>query len=556
MAVDGLSLYVITKELKEKLLNGRIQKSYQPKDNQLIINVYNQNNYKLLVNSNAENYRLHLTEESYDNPYQAPMFCMLLRKHIDGGKILDIKQPGMERIVEIVIESRDDLGNKVSKSLIIELMGKYSNIILIHTGTRKIIDAITRVPFGMSSVRQILPGLTYEAPPSDKIDIFEEHDKEVENPARDLVNIYEGISPLVAKELLYRFDTFDEGVKQLRKIISNKLFEPSITYDKRDRVLAGVLRYTHVGVSYEDFDKMNEAIDKQYNLKVYNKKVNTLKNSLLNVVKSEIKKLKSTLDKQKKKYKESLKAEEYKRQADLIKSNLYQIEEGIEKVTVIDYYNEDMPEITIELNPNKTPQRNLKEYYKKYEKALRTQKMTKKYIKKNENELLYLETILNDIESFDELDNLLEIKEELLENEYIKKEENTSKNKQTKTSHSSSKSEPRSFMVDGFKIEVGKNNKQNDYLTLRKANKDDIWMHTKNIPGSHVVIRNNGLEVSEDVLLKAANLAAYYSKAKNSSNVPVDYTYIKNVYKQKGSNPGQVFYTDQKTIYITPEKPE
>src|SRR6056297_2997136 len=435
MAVDGLSLYVITNELKEKLVNGRVQKSYQPKENQLIINIYNhKTNYKLLINSNAENYRLHLTDGSYDNPYQAPMFCMLLRKHLDGGKILDIKQPGLERIVEITVESRDDLGNIVKKSLIIELMGKYSNIILTHTKTKKIIDAITRVPFGMSSVRQVLPGLTYEAPPSNKIDIFEDYFEEVDNPTKDLVNIYEGISPLVAKELIYRYECFNSSVDHLRKIISQKLFEPSISYDKRDRVLAGAIKYTHIGIKFEKFCNMNDALDKQYKLKTYNRKVNSLKSTLHSVINKEIKKVKKTIKKQNRKYKESLKADEYKRKADLIKANLYQIEEGHEKATVVDYYKEDMPKITIELNPNKSPQRNLKEYYKKYEKALRTQKMTKKYVHKNKKELSYLESILNDIESFGDLDNLFEIKEELIENGYIKKE-NTSKN----SKHSSNK---------------------------------------------------------------------------------------------------------------------
>ncbi|MFP4456179.1 MAG: Rqc2 family fibronectin-binding protein [Halanaerobiales bacterium] len=556
MAVDGLSLHVITNELKDKIINGRIQKSHQPKKDQLIINIYNQkSNYKVLINSNAEGYRLHLTEQDFENPYQAPMFCMLLRKHIDGGRLLDVKQPGLERIIEFVIESRDDLGNLINKSLIVELMGKYSNIILLHTDTRKIIDAITRVPFGMSSVRQVLPGLTYEIPPSNKKDIFDDYEMEIENPTKDFVKLYEGISPLVARELIHRFETFDKSVNELRNIITNNLFEPSITFDNRGRVLAGALKYTHIGNEYKEFEFMNEAIDNQYEIKVYNKKINSIKNKLASIINNEIKKLKKTIKKQEKKYRESLKANEYKRQGDLIKANLYQIEEGKEKVIVVDYYSEDMPEITIELNPKKSPQRNLKEYYKKYEKAIRTQKMTQKYIKKNKNELDYLESILSNIESSEDLETLEEIKSELIESKYMKDKEKKD-NLPNKDKKQESKSEPRSFYIDGFKIEVGKNNKQNDYLTLRKANKEDIWFHTKNIPGSHVVIRNNGQEVSDEVLLKAANLAAYYSKAKNSSNVPVDYTQIKNVYKQKGSHPGQVFYTDQKTIYITPEKPE
>lgn len=553
MAVDGLSLYLVTNELKEKLINGRIQRSHQPGSKQVVLNIYNnKSNYKLLLNSNAENYRLHLTEQSFDNPFKAPMFCMLLRKHIDGGKIVDIKQAGLERIVEFIVENRDELGNLVKKSLIIELMGRHSNIILLNTNSRKMIDAITRVPYGMSRVRQVLPGMTYETPPSGKIDIFSNYEGYINDLSKDLVNIYEGISPLVARELSSKYETepLTQSVNYLRDAINNNLFEPSITYGNNGRLYSGALKYTHLGSKFEEFDSMNEALDEHYKLESELKEIRDVKNKLQSVVDNEIKKLRGTIKKQKKQYKDSLKANSYKRHADLIKTNLYQIEEGKKEVTVIDYYNDDMPEITIKLNHKKSPQRNLKEYYKKYEKAVRTQQMTKKHIAKNESELDYLESIAVNIESDDNLISLKEMENELIQSKYIQKQ------KLSKKTEDEPKSEPRTFSFDGFNIEVGRNNKQNDYLTLRKANKQDIWLHTKGIPGSHVVIRNNGLEVSEDVLLKAANLAAYYSKGKKSSNVPVDYTLVKNVYKRRGSHPGQVFYTDQKTIYVTPNKPE
>jgi predicted ribosome quality control (RQC) complex YloA/Tae2 family protein len=553
MAVDGLSLYAIKEELKELLIGSRVQKSYQPSKEQLIINLYNKGeNFKLLVNSNAEDYRVHITKESFDNPYKAPMFCMLLRKHIDGGRVIDIKQPGLERVMEIIIESRDELGNLTLKSLLVELMGKHSNIILLEESNKKIIDAVTRVPFGMSSVRQILPGLTYQAPPSDKIDIFDDGKFKISDPQRDFVSYYEGISPFIAKELLFRFNTFDKSLEELRKIVANKVFEPSITYVKH-KSYCGALKYTHLSNSFEEFGSINNAFDSFYKKKLEDKILNTKKISLLSVVRSEIKKVDKILYKQKKQYYDSLKADEYKQKADLIKANLYQIQEGEKEVTVIDYYDESMPEITIELNPNKSPQRNLKEFYKKYEKAIRTQKMLVKFIKKHESELDYLESISQSIELCDDIFALSEIEKELIDSKYIK--EKSTKTSQNKP-HESKSSEPRTFSKNGFTVEVGRNNKQNDYLTLRKANKEDIWLHTKDIPGSHVVIRSNGLEVDDETLLYAANLAAFYSKANKSSNVPVDYTEVKNVFKQKGAHPGQVFYTDQKTIFITPKEIE
>ncbi|QOR36198.1 NFACT family protein [Clostridium sp. 'deep sea'] len=555
MAMDGLTLRAIVDELQTALVGGKVQKSQQPKKDEIILNIYNnKNNYKLLINSNAENYRINLTKHSYENPKQAPLFCMLLRKHIDSGKITKIEQPGLERVVKIFISSRDELGNPVEKVLICELMGKHSNLILANAETHKIIDAVKRVPFGVSRVRQILPGFSYTKPPTTKKSILNDMvELSSSNFASSLVDSFTGISPLIARELAHRYNDYYEAIAFIKDIIAEKNYEPSITKSKLGKMWCGVLPYTHLASDFESYSNMNNAMDEFYYIKTTTKQFNSYKQDLLKVCNKSLSKNKRTLEKQLKDLKGAEKAEKYKHTADLIKANLYQIKGGLERVEVIDYFDPELKPIIIKLDPHKSPNKNLTSLYKKYEKAIRTKENLTSRVTKNRLEIDYLESIITLINTSLVLTDLEQIKLELIEEGYIEppKQKKGKKPKKQEVKVS----QPRQYLsADGFIIEVGRNNRQNDHLSLKKAHKEDIWFHTKDIPGSHVVIRSKGAEVSENTLLLAANLAAFFSKAKSSANVPVDYTTVKRVFKQRGAHPGQVLYTHQRTLYVTPNE--
>ena len=555
MAMDGLTLRAIVDELQTILVGGKVQKSQQPKKDEIILNIYNnKKNYKLLINSNAENYRINLTKHSYENPKQAPLFCMLLRKHINSGKITKIEQPDLERVVKIFISSRDELGNPVEKVLICELMGKHSNLILANAQTLKIIDAVKRVPFGVSSVRQILPGFSYTKPPTTKKSII--NDVVLLNNSNfssSLVDAYIGVSPLIAKELAFRYSNYDEALTFIKNMINLKTYEPNITKSKQGKMWCGVLQYSHLASNFESFTSINSAMDEFYHIKNVTKQFNNYKQNLLKLCNKILSKNKRTLEKQLRDLKGAEKAKKHKQTADLIKANLYQIKEGLEKVEVIDYFDPELKSVTIKLDPHKSPNKNLTSLYKKYEKAIRTKENLTNRVTKNRLEIDYLESIITLINTSLVLTDLEQVKLELIEEGYIEppkqKKGKKPKNKEV------NRSQPRQYLSDdGFLIEVGRNNRQNDHLSLKKAHKEDIWFHTKDIPGSHVVIRSKGATVSESTLLLAANLAAFFSKAKCSANVPVDYTTVKRVFKQRGAHPGQVLYTHQRTLYVTPNE--
>ncbi len=542
MALDGLSCHLLVTELQSLLIGGRVQKSYLINKQELLLNIHNRENYKLLFNIDAANYRFHLTEEDYRAPFQAPNFTMLIRKHFQGGILLAIQQNGLERIVEFVFEAKDDLGNPIEKSLIAEMMGKYSNLIIVETETRRIIDSLVRVPFGLSSVRQVLPGMTYTPPPQVGLLLCQED-------SSDNLNDYLGISPLVAGEMHYRFPNPQEAVNELCRIYREKDFTPQISYgDKKS--YCGVMPYTHLADEFATYPSMNKTLEQYYLQTGQRQELQKTRQELLRVVNQNLKSLNRTISKQEKEIEKAQAAEEFKRLGDLLKANLYQIPPGQSTVEVIDYYS-DMQKVNIEINGDKTPQQNLQNFYRRYEKLMRTREHVNEQLERNNSEVSYLEGVRRDIESNDELSGLLEIKLELTEGKYMQAESKSKSKRQTTHDHS----RPRQYFIDGFRISVGKNNLQNDQLTMRTAKKDDIWLHAKDIPGSHVIIHTHQGDTPMEVLLFAANLAAYYSKFRDSAQVPVDYTLIKHVTKPRHARPGQVNYREHKTLYITPHKP-
>ena len=580
MALDGIAVSCITSEAEEKFLGARVDKIYQPNNDEIILSLRGKNeNYKLLLSSNPNNPRLHITTVQRNNPMTAPLFCMVLRKHLSGGRILSVNQPEFERIIEIGIESLDEMGDKSEKKLILEIMGKHSNIILVDE-KGKILDSIKRVSFDKSSVREVLPGRDYFYPPSqnkinpltlDRQIFFAEAEAKKNFKVQEFIyKTYTGISPLSASEICHRakvspfdfvltlsnddlnriFDSFYNIILDIK----NKNFEPEIIYEPETRKIVDFSafelkmfdsyikkQYTSISKLLEDFyferDNAYHISQKAHDMHmVVSRNIERCvkkKNIQLNTLKDL-----SDMDK-------------LRLKGELITANIYAIKKGDKKLKTVNFYDENMSEIEIELDENKTPSENAQKYFSKYNKAKRTIEALEVQKKINDEELLYLENTLVDIENSTNESDLNEIRDELSEFGYMKRK--AVKKGLTKKLQ---KSKPLNFVSsDGYDILVGKSNVQNDELTLKIAEKTDIWLHTKNIPGSHVIIRANGEpeKVPDTTLLEALNMSVFYSKAKNSSGVPVDTTLCKNVKKPKGAKPGLVIYEKNKTYYITPD---
>mgnify|MGYP006277689295 CR=1 FL=1 len=578
MSLDGITIHALSEELNDKLIEGKINKIYQPEEDELSIDIRNNgSNYKLLISASSNNPRIHLTNDSKKNPQSPPMFCMLLRKHLQGGKIVSITQPSLERIIKFSVLSYDDLGDLSEKELIVEIMGRHSNIILINKNNQKVIDSIKRITPDISRVRQIIPGIIYKMPPKqnkfNSLDInkhiFSDKLKENNDGMKIFKFIYQnfmGISPLVAKEICHRSniyhnlkigalenDQIEKLYEEFKNIISNLVnnnLNPCMIYnDTKDKILgfsAIDLRQYNEGIKVP-FESVSKLLDSVYITKDRLDRIKQKSLSLKKNIKTKLDRSKNKLSKQKEELINAKDREKYKIYGELITANIYRLEKGLKNFTANNFYDNNA-EIKIKLKENLTPSENAQRYFRRYNKLKNAHKLVSKQIEQTKEEIDYLENILLSIENATELSDLEDIKNELMEEGYIKNKKKYQKKKKNKST-----SKPKHYISsDNFDIYVGKNNKQNDYLTLKFANKEDIWFHTKNIPGSHVIIVTNGQDVPDTTIMEAANLAAYNSKAKMSSNVPVDFTEQKNVKKPNGSKPGMVIYENNNTIYVTP----
>ena len=576
MAFDGFVTHGIVEELKNILQGGKIDKIYQPEKDELTISVRTPDGtFRVLLSAATANPRLHLSESPRQNPINAPLFCMILRKHLSGGKIVDINQQGFDRVVRFDIECYTEMGDLTKKSLIIEIMGRHSNIILIQNDN-KIIDSIKHIDFTTSGVRQVLPGLFYELPPAqDKCNPQEVSvnalSTKIGSLATDtlldkfLVSEFIGMSPLLAREVVYRYSG-DTKVSSgdvdptefashtadfIMSVISGKE-TPCVIKDESEKPLAfscvELNQFTGAGkiipcefLSYavEEFFSARDMHDR-----LAQKSAGTIKTITNNIDRCE-KKIaihRDILEKSKDR-------EKYKIFGDLLTANLYRIEQGMSSVTVQNYYSENYEDITITLKPELSPSRNAQRYYKLYTKAKTAEEHSTQQLKSAEEELRYLETVLDAVTRAASYSDISEIREELAEQGYV----SSGNPKKKKTQQ---KSKPLEFISsEGYTILVGRNNKQNDELTIKTAYSTDMWLHTKVIPGSHVIIRTNGTgEVPDNTLVEAATIAAYYSKAQKSKGVGVDYTLIKNIRKPNGSKPGFVIYETNYTVYVDPDE--
>jgi len=571
MAFDGIMLSALKDNLQGKILGARIEKAYQIEKKYLIIRLRNNSqNLELLISTDPQGARINLTEIDFDFPSYPPDFCMMLRKYLKNSYIQEIIQPEFERMIRINIEKRGK-----EYSLIAELMGKYSNVILLDDN-EVVLDAMKRITEKQNSERQLYPGIKYQKPPAqDKLNPLDLKNKEEfrqiieENFSqaafRAVMYNFRGIGPYSAREIVYRagidpaenYNNLSDSNKnaiaesmlnlfsQFRKENYNPVLAVKDT--EVDYISAFILKHRNPEdlKEFDDIDQMMDYYFKEFlkdkELKRSIRELNKVVNNYLNKNLKKQKKLKNQLE-------ESKDAGKYKKMGELITANIYQINRGDEKVIAQDYYSDEQEKIEIKLDPSKSPSDNAQKYFKKYNKLKKSVKHLKREIAKLRHEEKYLKQVSMNIEQAESLDDLEEIEAELKEENYIKKQKQNNKRNKNK------KLPPRKFISsDGYQILVGRNNKQNDRLTKKIANDGDIWLHTKVIAGSHVIIkRDTEAEVPEETLEQAAAIAAYFSKARESTNVPIDYTPVENVNKPKGAKPGLVYYDKYQTIYIDP----
>ena len=578
MAFDGITVSAIKAEIEDKILGGRIDKVYQPEKDEIILGIRSMGQaYKLLLTSNASNPKFHFTQTNPSNPMTPPLFCMVMRKHLQSGKIIKIEQPDFDRILNIYVESLNELGDYSVKKLVLEIMGRHSNIILTDENNT-ILDCIKHIGHDTSSVREVLPGREYTLPPSqgkiNPLELDNNNFNEVleNNPSFEIQSViyknYTGISPIAASEICYRANVngstpvealtdiqkeivFNKFAELVEDIKANRFYPESITNEKGKTIDFSPIEMTQFnGLEIKKYTSISELIESFYANRDFAYRIGQKTQDLRKLITQNIERCIRKKDIQMQTLRSIKNRDELRLKGELLTANIYSIKKGMTTVELPNYYSENQELVAIELDSNKTPSENAQKYYKAYNKAKRTFEALKDQIKSNDEELAYLESVLTSVNNCTDEQDVKEIRRELREEGYVKKVKNQ-KDKSKKHSV------PLHFISqDGFDIYVGKNNIQNDELTLKFARPRDIWMHTKNIPGSHVIIVANGQTIPDTTLNEGAMLSAFYSKAKNSSKVPVDYTEKKNVKKPNGSKPGFVIYETNKTAYITTSEEE
>lgn len=573
MAYDAGILRLVVGEINS-LGICKVEKIYQPVNDELVILLHaGRESYKLLINAGSNYPRMNFTASKTENPIKAPMFCMLLRKHLAGAKLLGATQYGYERACELEFEAYDEMGFKSKKYLICEIMGKYSNIIFADS-SKKIISALKTVDFSTSTQRQILPGMTYELPPKqDKLDTMEISYDELEEIIfsasselkcdKLITSRLQGIALSVARQVVYECTgDIDATLGQLdRAKLSKKLFEliesiksgacePYLT----SSVDGAPVEYSYIpfsfyGSSYklEKMDSFSALIDAFYAKKSKNERIRQKSTDITRLLTNAQNRVTRKIAIQREELLSCAKSEELKLMGDLITANIYLLKRGQKSVNVINYYEESCPTVEIELDERLSPAQNAQRYYKKYNKAKKAQIELARQIELASAELEYIDTVFEALEKAETEADLSEIRDELYHSGYASRMKNYSASK-------SQAPRPLKFVTtNGYTVLCGKNNKQNDYITTKLASKTDWWFHVKGLPGSHVLMQTDGEEPPEIDFTEAAEIAAFYSKAQGD-NIGVDYTPAKNVKKPAGAKPGYVIYHVNWTAYVTPSE--
>lgn len=575
MALDGAFLYAVKQEL-DVLIGGRIDKIYQPSREEIIVSIRTrQGGFKLLISASASSARIHITQMNVDNPMTPPMFCMLLRKHLGGGKLSAIRQDGLERIIYLDFECINELGDIVTVTLACEIMGKYSNLIVINN-EGKIIDSIKRVDGDMSRERIVLPGMPYEFPPRDDRISFVDSDEEtirstvsnLKNAelSKALISAFEGISPVLAREWAYytgkgkelngaemSSDEIDRLVFVImmskKALIGNDCRFTTVTNKEgllKDFSFIRLNQYGNLMITKEHTSAC-ELLDYFYAQRDRTARLKQRANDLFRLLMNTTERITKRIANQKNELKDCEKKEDMKLKGDLLSANIYRLQKGDKKAVLENFYDESCPQIEIKLDSRLTPSQNAQKYYSEYRKSLTAEKKLAEQIALGEEELKYIDSVFDSLTRANTENEVNELRLELAEQGYIRA---------VRLKGKPPKSNPPSEYLssDGYTILLGRNNKQNDKLTMKTAAKTDIWLHTHNIPGSHAIIVTNGETPPDSTIEEAAIIAAVNSKAKDSSQVPVDYCLVKFVKKPVGAKPGMVIFTNNKTLYVTPDK--
>lgn len=577
MAFDGMFLYLLSHELEQKIIGARVDRIHQPTREEVIIALrWKGGSGKLLLSANAGGARIHFTEAAPENPKQPPMFCMLLRKHLGSARLIRLEQEGMDRTLRLVFESVNELGDLVELTLILEIMGRHSNIILVDQNG-KIIDAVKRIDAEMSSVRQILPGMTYQLPPPqpDKLDLRTVSAAQIvervaasggREVSKALLSAVQGMSPLTCREAEnyavrtanVRADELDEQQKKrleewlsMLKLrlqeysgVPTILLEPS--KKPRDFSFLPIHQFRGALISREE-KSYSALLDSFYAERDQMDRMKQRSHDLLRLLVNTSDRIARKIAAQQEELKECASREKLKISGDLISANLYQITKGDRVLRAQNFYDEALPTVEIPLDPALTPVQNAQRYYSEYRKQDTAEKKLQELIAQSQEELQYLDSVFDSLARAAKESELTAIREELSQTGYIKKykDKNKKPEKLLPVEYRSS---------DGFTILVGRNNVQNDRLTLKDAHHYDMWFHTQKIPGSHTVVMAGGKQIPNRTLEEAAVIAAYHSRARESALVPVDYTIVKNVKKPSGAKPGKVIYDKFETAIVTPDK--
>lgn len=562
MAFDGILTKCIVSELNSVLINGKINKVFQPNKNEILLGIYaSGNNYALNICIDASLCRLHLTTHTKPNPLQATNFCMFLRKYLIGMRIKSIHSYDLERIVKLELEGYNELNDLVTRKLIIELMGKHSNIILVNENNT-ILDALRHVDIDSHSNRDILPAHKYEYPALTKVSFLELPNFEAFYDLvgkQDLTNTFIGFSKSFVQSIFDELDLADisnlskeqwqkvyEHLKDFTsKLGSNELScKPYNINQKEDFIVSLTL--------HKDNLHFNFFVDDFYHKKELATHFKSYKNSVLKLLLAHLVKFEKRLKNINDKLQECKEMDTYRIYGELLTANLYQApQEHLSSITLENYYDNNQP-ITIVLDKRFSVADNAKRYFKKYHKLKNALEVVTLQKADTAKEIDYIESIIFELEASKTITDIDAIYTEISENLLGMVATSSKTNKRKKKQQTSSSLLPEKLEMDGFCVFVGKNNKQNDYLTTKYAHANDIWFHTKDIAGSHVILKTEGQEVTDAILLKCAVLAATHSKASQSSNVAVDYTFVRYVKKPSGAKPGMVIYTNQKTLYVNP----
>ena len=559
MPLDAIYLSALTAELKDKLVGGRIDKVQQPERDMLLLSLRAKGeNLRLLLAAGTGNARVHLTESSFENPAEPPMFCMLLRKHLVGAHISAVYQPDYERLLIIELEGRDEMGFASQKKLVAEMIGRSANVILVD-GEGRIVDCMRRMDFGGDAQRRMLPGMIYRLPPKQEKPPLLETDSaqrktmiagsdRQQSLDKWLLSSFAGLSPLVCRELAHRcggsYDTLPELLDAFADSVQAGDLRPTILYEEgkpRDFSFMPISQYGPA-VSCREEESFSKLLDSFYSQRDRAEQQRRRSHQLFKTVRTIRDRIQRKLASQTEELRRTEDRDEVRKTAELLTANIYRIKKGDRTLKCVDYYDPECPVIRIALDPLKTPQQNAAALFKEYNKLKAARAHLTGLIEEGERQLDYLNSVLELLSLSETEKDISDIRRELIATGYLRKQGGS------KADRSKGQAPWRFVTDDGFEVLAGRSNVQNDELTTKTGRRTDYWFHTQHLHGSHVILRCNGLEPTELAVAQAAVIAAYYSQGREGGKVPVDYTMLRFVRKPSGALPGKVIYTDYKTI--------